>query len=356
MKNQLQHIIYLIITVLLVAACSNDEVQPPRTALSFAITRSGEIGSDGEIKTIRFIVFDNISSDPKRDVNEYIELKTPGTSTDIIQHTLEVTANNDIMVVVIINEPQPDTNNLKLTLEAVSNPSQLEDIVYNIAGILNDETQQIDMPMVGVIRDISLAIDETKPVDMVVERAVARIDVYVEAENGGPAVGYTKGVSSISLYNISYDSYFVMGNEANGTRDNIDPMKNYGKVKWNIPSEDLITLKTTAETTKIWSYQPGDANRTLFCSYYMGERLFLSDYSDRLAISMTDFNKATLLTGMPKSDVKTISNDSGTKIFKEIRRNNVYKIIAKIGKVAIDLNVSVEPWREVKGVDIDMPL
>ena len=79
--------------------------------------------------------------------------------------------------------------------------------------------------MTGVIRDISIAPDETKTVQMVIERAVARVDVFIEAIDGGAVTGYTAGSTSVTLHNFSHDSYFVMGNVGNGTRDNADSSK-----------------------------------------------------------------------------------------------------------------------------------
>ena len=104
-------------------------------------------------------------------------------------------------------------------------------MIYDISDILNSDGQIISttgMPMTGVIRDISIAPDETKTVQMVIERAVARVDVFIEAIDGGAVTGYTAGSTSVTLHNFSHDSYFVMGNVDNGTR--ITPtLQNYGK-------------------------------------------------------------------------------------------------------------------------------
>ena len=51
--------------------------------------------------------------------------------------------------------------------------------------------------MTGVIRDISIAPDETKTVQMVIERAVARVDVFIEAIDGGAVTGYIAGSTSV---------------------------------------------------------------------------------------------------------------------------------------------------------------
>ena len=42
---------------------------------------------------------------------------------------------------------------------------------------------------------------------MVIERAVARVDVFIEAIDGGAVTGYTAGSTSVTLHNFSHDSY-----------------------------------------------------------------------------------------------------------------------------------------------------
>ena len=165
-------------------------------------------------------------------------VSTPETATDIDAQLLEVTSSNDILVVVIANEPQSLTSKL----DGIANLLTLQEMIYDISSILNSDGQIISatgMPMTGVIRDISIAPDETKTVQMVIERAVARVDVFIEAIDGGAVTGYIAGSTSVTLHNFSYDSYFVMGNVDNGTRDNTDSSKNYGKVKEELRLQKL---------------------------------------------------------------------------------------------------------------------
>ena len=43
--------------------------------------------------------------------------------------------------------------------------------------------------------------------------------------------------------------------------------------------------------------------------------------------------------------------------FTEIRRNNVYQVTARVGKVGIQiLTISVEDWGERQDIDLDMDL
>ena len=43
--------------------------------------------------------------------------------------------------------------------------------------------------------------------------------------------------------------------------------------------------------------------------------------------------------------------------FTEIRRNNVYQVTARVGKIGIQiLTISVEDWGERQDIDLDMDL
>ena len=151
---------------------------------------------------MRFIVFGSTPSGVRLDVNKHILLSTPGTATNIDAQLLEVTSSNDILVVVIANEPQSLTSKLN----GIASLWALQDMVYDIADILNNDGQIISttgMPMTGVIRDISIAPDETQKVEMVIERAVARVDIFLEAIDGGAMTGYTAGSTSVTLHNLS---------------------------------------------------------------------------------------------------------------------------------------------------------
>lgn len=366
MRNKLLHIIYLTFTLFLFS-CSDavDElILPIRAQLNIGLVNNGDLDRQEEVKVIRFIVFNHASGVARLDVNERVVLDTPGTATDITAQTLKVIPDNDIMVIVIVNEPQSLTNEL----DGIGSLGELQNVDYNIADILNSDGEIVSstgMPMTGVIRGISVVSEETKIVEMVIERAVARVDIFLKAIDGGAVTGYTTGSTSVTLHNFTRNSYFVMGNEANGTRDNVDPSKNYGKVMENVPTSDLLEETWTAGTTTTWAYSSAsDAkNKRLLCSFYIGERIFKSDYSDRLAVSMTNVLKGPPdVTGITKKVIETITkvDNSGTPTaepFTEIRRNNVYQITARVGKVGIQiLTITVEDWGERQDIDLDLDL
>lgn len=217
MREKILYIVCMAFTALLFS-CSkdamDDELLPvTRAQLSIGLEDKSEVERQEEIKSIRFIVFSNASGDVKLNVNKLVTLDTPATATDITAKNLEVIPNNDIMVIVIANEPQSLTSKLN----TVTSPWLLQSVDYDIANILDSDGEIVSstgMPMTGVIRDISVASDEVKAVKMVVERAVARVDIFLEATDGGAVTGYTKDVTSVTLHNFTHNSYFVMGNEA----------------------------------------------------------------------------------------------------------------------------------------------
>lgn len=370
MRKKLLHIIYLASTILLFSCSREADVayelpaHTTRAQLSIDLVNNGDVEQQEKINSMRFIVFGSTPGGVRLDVNEHILLSTPETATDIDAQLLEVTSSNDILVVVIANEPQSLTSQL----DGIANLLTLQEMIYDISSILNSDGQIISatgMPMTGVIRDISIAPDETKTVQMVIERAVARVDVFIEAIDGGAVTGYTAGSTSVTLHNFSHDSYFVMGNVGNGTRDNADSSKNYGKVKEDVSESNLLTHSWTAATTETWAYSsaPGAENRKLLCSFYTAERLFKSDYSDRLSISMANVLKGPSdVTGITGKVIESVTKVDGTgsptaQPFTEIRRNNVYQVTARVGKIGIQiLTISVEDWGERQDIDLDMDL
>ena len=190
MRKKLLHIICLASTILLFSCSREADVayelpaHTTRAQLSIDLVNNGDVEQQEKINSMRFIVFGSTPGGVRLDVNEHILLSTPETATDIDAQLLEVTSSNDILVVVIANEPQSLTSKL----DGIANLLTLQEMIYDISSILNNDGQIISttgMPMTGVIRDISIAPDETKTVQMVIERAVARVDVFIEAIDGG---------------------------------------------------------------------------------------------------------------------------------------------------------------------------
>lgn len=168
-EKKLLHIIYLASTILLFSCSREADVayelpaHTTRAQLSIDLVNNGDVEQQEKINSMRFIVFGSTPGGVRLDVNEHILLSTPETATDIDAQLLEVTSSNDILVVVIANEPQSLTSQL----DGIANLLTLQEMIYDISSILNSDGQIISatgMPMTGVIRDISIAPDETKTV------------------------------------------------------------------------------------------------------------------------------------------------------------------------------------------------
>lgn len=136
-------------------------------------------------------------------------------------------------------------------------------------------------------------------------------------------------------------------------------------MKEDVSESNLLTHSWTAATTETWAYSsaPGAENRKLLCSFYTAERLFKSDYSDRLSISMANVPKGPSdVTGITGKVIESVTKVDGTgsptaQPFTEIRRNNVYQVTARVGKIGIQiLTISVEDWGERQDIDLDMDL
>lgn len=101
----------------------------------------------------------------------------------------------------------------------------------------------------------------------------------------------------------------------------------------------------------------------MLCSFYTAERIFKSDYSDRLSISMANVPKGPSdVTGITGKVIESVTKVDGTgsptaQPFTEIRRNNVYQVTARVEKVGIQiLTISIEDWGERQDIDLDMNL
>ena len=157
MRKKLLHIIYLASTILLFSCSREADVayelpaHTTRAQLSIDLVNNGDVEQQEKINSMRFIVFGSTPGGVRLDVNEHILLSTPETATDIDAQLLEVTSSNDILVVVIANEPQSLTSQL----DGIANLLTLQEMIYDISSILNSDGQIISatgMPMTGVSR------------------------------------------------------------------------------------------------------------------------------------------------------------------------------------------------------------
>lgn len=228
----------------------------------------------------------------------------------------------------------------------VGSLSDLKNIEFTIAQLLNNSKEEITlMPMTGIKQGIYVKPGEAvNPVSMTVERAVSRVDVYLQVTDGGAQTGYINGSTTVTMHNLSHESVLVNG---------------FGNMKANA----LLLDKTwTAGSSDTWIYSSavGAKNRRLLCSFYTSERAFAG--SNKPTISMTNIRKGaqpTDVIGVIRQELGQITPTGGgqSQDFEGFQRNNVYQITAKVGKLGIQIvRVSVEPWGDPKNIDVEVEL
>ena len=150
MRKKLLHIICLASTILLFSCSREADVayelpaHTTRAQLSIDLVNNGDVEQQEKINSMRFIVFGSTPGGVRLDVNEHILLSTPETATDIDAQLLEVTSSNDILVVVIANEPQSLTSKL----DGIANLLTLQEMIYDISSILNSDGQIISATVI----------------------------------------------------------------------------------------------------------------------------------------------------------------------------------------------------------------
>lgn len=339
----------MMVTALICFSCIRDEVDKPdhrSQAMEIIIDNSGPEGSKEKVRTVRFIVFDNVSTArPELDLNEFkavTEEEGTGFST-----LLEVKANPDKMVIAIVNEPSVLTNQLN----TVSWPRELEDITYSLGDVFS--TVNVNhyilgnsaIPMTGVKRDIEVteANTENNParVSMTVERTVSRVDLYLRALPD-TQIAIQSGSSYMILSNTCSAGFLVAGTEADGTRDWNNPYNpyNFGHLQPGTILHIDMWLPQTSQTVNLTDQY------THFISFYTAERT-----SDKA----NDADKLILKW-------QGLGERSGTYVLKEftqegsggppeplniIKRNNVYKILGSITNTGIDFTATVTDWQSL---------
>lgn len=104
------------------------------------------------------------------------------------------------------------------------------------------------MPMTGIKQGIYVKPGEAvNPVSMTVERAVSRVDVYLQVTDGGAQTGYINGSTTVTMHNLSHESVLVNG---------------FGNMKANA----LLLDKTwTAGSSDTWIYSSAADAKTGDC-------------------------------------------------------------------------------------------
>lgn len=326
--------------LLVLFSCTESEqaiepVNPGEVRMSMNIsTRAAndpEVLNENEtrISRLRIYVFDGTSLDKM-----YYWQGLTATDGTYTTPVFTVKAATGKTLYAIVNEPV-DTNT-RAILESVDHPDDLVDVQYQMADYLTTKTnvnvveytKDYCLPMYGELAGVDAAEGTTQTVNMRVDRAVARVDVYMRKEAGNweevqiPAMLVVTGVSKTGF---------------------ISPEKtgNYASSVIN-----MLLRKTVGEIPEETS--PKDKG-VLAYSFYIPE---MECKDSKLQIGIDEYDMIEL-----GGD----ANNSGGAPLEKLERNHVYQLLCRFMQktVSLDIDLTVCPWialepqvEEVKDIQI----
>lgn len=285
--------------------------------------------NETRISRLRIYVFDGTSLDKM-----YYWQGLTATDGTYTTPVFTVKAATGKTLYAIVNEPV-DTNT-RAILESVDHPDDLVDVQYQMADYLTTKTnvnvveytKDYCLPMYGELAGVDAAEGTTQTVNMRVDRAVARVDVYMRKEAGNweevqiPAMLVVTGVSKTGF---------------------ISPEKtgNYASSVIN-----MLLRKTVGEIPEETS--PKDKG-VLAYSFYIPE---MECKDSKLQIGIDEYDMIEL-----GGD----ANNSGGAPLEKLERNHVYQLLCRFMQktVSLDIDLMVCPWialepqvEEVKDIQI----
>ena len=350
--------IFVLVFSLLLCSCVQETgtepdpvVQQQYAQMRVDINNESSLSDDYRevIQTVRIIVFNNASTNPKLDVNT-LNTVTAAAGTSVSMD-LRVTANDDKMIVAIINEP----SQMSGILSAVTHPSVIEDLDYDFAHLFNtNHTAMLSgtyMPMTGVKRGVSVNSTHTAAnpmaVSMTVERIVARVDVYLMKSNMTNVVQLTSS-TAIRFKNTYTKGYFAAGTAADGTRYQTGGLasQNFGRMMTVGAQYFTAVSWSPASTVTLGTVQPTAPT----CSFYTPERTCsASNNADKLALEFSDINIVGIGARHGEALIYRMSVlPSGVTdpLLTEIKRNNVYAIIGTVKSQEMSFEAQVLAWND----------
>ena len=285
--------------------------------------------NETRISRLRIYVFDGTSLDKM-----YYWQGLTATDGTYTTPVFTVKAATGKTLYAIVNEPV-DTNT-RAILESVDHPDDLVDVQYQMADYLTTKTnvnvveytKDYCLPMYGELAGVDAAEGTTQTVNMRVDRAVARVDVYMRKEAGNweevqiPAMLVVTGVSKTGF---------------------ISPEKtgNYASSVIN-----MLLRKTVGEIPEETS--PKDKG-VLAYSFYIPE---MECKDSKLQIGIDEYDMIEL-----GGD----ANNSGGAPLEKLERNHVYQLLCRFMQKTVSLDIdftvcpriALEPQvEEVKDIQI----
>ena len=324
--------------LLLLFSCTENEqavepVNPGEVRMSMNIstraTNDPEVlnANETRISRLRIYVFNGTSLDKM-----YYWQGLTATDGTYTTPVFTVKAATGKTLYAIVNEPV-DTNT-RAILESVDHPNDLIDVQYQMADYLTTKTNVAEytkeycLPMYGELAGVDAAEGTTQMVNMHVDRAVARVDIYMRKELGNreevqiPAMLVVTGVSKTGF---------------------ISPEKtgNYASSAIN-----MLSRKTVGEIPEeTYSEDKG----VLAYSFYIPE---MECKNNKLNIGIDDYDMIELGGNV---------NNSGGEPLEKLERNHVYQLLCRFMAKSLLLEMHILDWKDVEiagdivgGVDFDV--
>ena len=285
--------------------------------------------NETRISRLRIYVFDGTSLDKM-----YYWQGLTATDGTYTTPVFTVKAATGKTLYAIVNEPV-DTNT-RAILESVDHPDDLVDVQYQMADYLTTKTnvnvveytKDYCLPMYGELAGVDAAEGTTQTVNMRVDRAVARVDVYMRKEAGNweevqiPAMLVVTGVSKTGFISPEKTGYYASSVIKMPLR----------KTVGEIPEE------TSPKDKGVLAY-----------SFYIPE---MECKDSKLQIGIDEYDMIEL-----GGD----ANNSGGAPLEKLERNHVYQLLCRFMQktVSLDIDLTVCPWialepqvEEVKDIQI----
>ena len=313
--------------LLLLFSCTESEqviepVNPGEVRMSMNIstraTSDPEVLNVNEtrISRLRIYVFDGTSLDKM-----YYWQGLTATDGTYTTPVFTVKAATGKTLYAIVNEPVDfDT---RAILESVDHPDDLVDVQYQMADYLSTETNvargrttEYCLPMYGELAGVDAAEGTTQTVSMRVDRAVARVDVYMRTE-----AGYFGGCSiPSSLIVTGFSRTGFVSPKKIGS--NPSPASNEARLRsgtfGNIPEES----------------PSGSDKGMLVFSFYIPE---MECRNHKLTMG---------IDGYDAIELGGDSNNSGGAPLEKLERNHVYQVLCRFMQktVSLEIDLTVCPW------------
>lgn len=283
------------------------------------------------IGSIRFFVFDNPLSAPVMEINRFygendflLDQAVGENEVSKLRVVFEVGyrpgGNNSKLVVAVANEPA----SLSSVLDQVTVPGDLEGLTLDFAEFLNaGHTALLDgaaMPMTSAVITSKVYRTEQQakadPAEMQLERAVARVEVYLTRGTDVDADVKLAAGTNVTLGNTYGREYFIYHPLGNGY------------------TLGRIQTVTAGFLTRTWTLSTNGAEITPdvpVCSFYAAERSCVAaGDADKLRLDIEVMTSEGALRTGGISIARALDENQHEQTIDAIRRNNIYRVTASV--------------------------